>query len=132
MAGVLGASLLTTWVTFVPCFLFIFLGAPYVERLRHNPAPDRRPDRHHRRRRRRHRQPRGLLRLHTLFDDTTAVDTGPFHFEVPVWSSWDPLAFTLTGVALVLMFRASWTPLRTLGACAAAGLVVTLVDALLG
>ena len=30
------ASLLTTWVTFVPCFLFILLGAPYVERLRHN------------------------------------------------------------------------------------------------
>ena len=32
------ASLLTTWVTFVPCFLFIFLGAPYVERLRGNHA----------------------------------------------------------------------------------------------
>ena len=32
------ASLLTTWVTFVPCFLFIFLGAPYVERLRGNRA----------------------------------------------------------------------------------------------
>ena len=30
------ASLLTVWVTFVPCFLFIFLGAPYVERLRGN------------------------------------------------------------------------------------------------
>jgi len=30
------ASLLVTWVTFVPCFLFIFLGAPYVERLRNN------------------------------------------------------------------------------------------------
>ena len=30
------AALLTTWVTFVPCFLFILLGAPYVERLRHN------------------------------------------------------------------------------------------------
>jgi chromate transporter len=30
------AALLTTWVTFVPCFLFVFLGAPYVERLRHN------------------------------------------------------------------------------------------------
>ena len=28
------ASLLVTWVTFVPSFLFIFLGAPYVERLR--------------------------------------------------------------------------------------------------
>ena len=30
------AALLTTWVTFVPCFLFILLGAPYVERLRGN------------------------------------------------------------------------------------------------
>jgi len=35
LAGVLGASL-TVWVTFVPCFLWIFLGAPYVERLREN------------------------------------------------------------------------------------------------
>ncbi|MGE3406752.1 MAG: chromate efflux transporter [Pirellulales bacterium] len=34
-AGVVG-SLLTTWVTFVPCFLWIFLGAPYIERLRGN------------------------------------------------------------------------------------------------
>jgi chromate transporter len=30
------ASVVTTWVTFVPCFLWIFLGAPYVERLRGN------------------------------------------------------------------------------------------------
>jgi chromate transporter len=34
-AGILG-SILTTWVTFVPCFLWIFLGAPYIERLRGN------------------------------------------------------------------------------------------------
>jgi chromate transporter len=32
-AGVIGAAL-TTWVTFVPCFLWIFLGAPYIEALR--------------------------------------------------------------------------------------------------
>ncbi|HEV8693007.1 MAG TPA: chromate efflux transporter, partial [Lysobacter sp.] len=37
LAAVLGA-LLTTWVTFVPCFLFVFVGAPYVETLRHNRA----------------------------------------------------------------------------------------------
>jgi len=37
MAGVL-ASVLTTWVTFVPCFLWIFLGAPFVEGLRQNHA----------------------------------------------------------------------------------------------
>tara|TARA_R100000935_G_scaffold52462_2_gene79659 strand:- start:514 stop:1959 length:1446 start_codon:yes stop_codon:yes gene_type:complete len=36
-AGIL-ASLLATWVTFVPCFLWIFLGAPYVETLRGNQA----------------------------------------------------------------------------------------------
>ena len=35
VAATLGA-LLTTWVTFVPCFVFIFVGAPYVERLRGN------------------------------------------------------------------------------------------------
>jgi chromate transporter len=35
VAGILG-SVITTWVTFVPCFLWIFLGAPYIERLRGN------------------------------------------------------------------------------------------------
>jgi len=35
LSGVLGA-LLTVWVTFVPCFLWIFQGAPYVEALRGN------------------------------------------------------------------------------------------------
>ena len=37
MAGCLGA-LVTTWVTFAPCFLWIFLGAPYIEALRGNRA----------------------------------------------------------------------------------------------
>ena len=37
LAGTLG-GLLATWVTFVPCFLWIFAGAPYVERLRANRA----------------------------------------------------------------------------------------------
>jgi chromate transporter len=35
LAGVLG-SIVTTWVTFVPCFIWIFLGAPYIERIRGN------------------------------------------------------------------------------------------------
>jgi len=35
LAGVVGA-VVTTWVTFVPCFLWIFAGAPYVEALRRN------------------------------------------------------------------------------------------------
>ncbi len=37
LAGATIGALITTWVTFVPCFLFVFLGAPYVEKLRHQP-----------------------------------------------------------------------------------------------
>jgi chromate transporter len=35
VGGIVG-SLLTTWVTFVPCFFWVFLGAPYIEQLRGN------------------------------------------------------------------------------------------------
>lgn len=127
-AGMLVGSLLTTWVTFVPCFLFIFLGAPYVERLRHNP----------------HLTAAltgitaavvGVIAslavffgLHTLFDRSAEHDLGPLHVELPVWSTWDPLAFALTAIALLLMFRWGWSPLRTLGLCAVLGLVATLVS----
>jgi chromate transporter len=37
LAGATIGSLITTWATFVPCFLFVFLGAPHVEHLRHQP-----------------------------------------------------------------------------------------------
>ena len=41
LAGTLG-GLLATWVTFVPCFLWIFLGAPFMEKLRGNKSLKRR------------------------------------------------------------------------------------------
>ena len=59
--------------------------------------------------------------------DTRVVAGGPVTLEIPVLSSWDPLAFALTGVALLLLLWRGWTPLRTLGLCAAVGLVVGLV-----
>jgi chromate transporter len=37
LAGILGATV-ATWATFAPSFLWIFLGAPYIERLRDNRA----------------------------------------------------------------------------------------------
>ena len=37
LAGATAGALLTTWVTFLPCFLFIFLGGPHVEHLRNQP-----------------------------------------------------------------------------------------------
>ncbi len=124
------AALLTTWVTFVPCFLFILLGAPYVERLRGN---------------------RGLtsaltgitaavvgvianlalyFALHTLFDDTRRIMTGPLSFEVPQLDSIQWAALAITGLGCLLTFRLRWSVLRTLGACALAGVVVGLAQAL--
>jgi len=125
--AMLVGSLLVTWVTFVPCFIFIFLGAPYVERLRNNIHLTAALT--------------GItaavvgviaslavyFSLHTLFDTTRLVDAGPFRFEIPVLSTWDPLAFALTAVALALMFWRGWSPLCTLGVCAALGLVATLL-----
>jgi len=121
------ASLLVTWVTFVPCFLFIFLGAPYVERLRSNVHLGAALT--------------GVtaavvgvianlavfFALHTLFEVARTLHRGPVDLEVPVLSSWDPVAFALTGVALAMVFWLRWSTLRVLGACAALGLVVTLV-----
>jgi chromate transporter len=126
LAAVL-ASLLVTWVTFVPCFLFIFLGAPYVERLRSNVHLGAALT--------------GVtaavvgvianlavfFALHTLFEADRTLHWGPVDLEVPVLSSWDPVAFALTGVALAMVFWLRWSTLRVLGACAALGLAVTLL-----
>jgi chromate transporter len=126
--AMLVGSLLVTWVTFVPCFLLIFLGAPYVERLRNNTHLTAALT--------------GItaavvgviaslavyFSLHTLFDTTRLVDAGPLHLELPVLTTWDPLAFALTAVALALMFWRDWSPLRTLGVCAALGLLATLLS----
>ena len=65
--------------------------------------------------------------LHTLFDDVRRVGAGPIDLEVPVWASWDPVAVAITGVALVLVLLRGWSPLRTLGVCAALGVGVFLV-----
>jgi chromate transporter len=120
------AAMLTTWVTFVPCFLFILLGAPYVERLRHNTNLTAALT--------------GItaavvgviaslaafFAVHTLFGQTRHVTTGPLDFQAPVWSSvqLDAVAITLLGGYLI--FHRGWSVLRTLGVCALAGVAVTV------
>jgi chromate transporter len=121
------ASLLVTWVTFVPCFLFIFLGAPYVERLRNN-----------------HHLTAALtgitaavvgvianlavfFALHNLFDRSRVLTWGPVDLDLPILTSWDPVAFATTAVALALIFGRKWSTMRTLGVCAVLGLVSTLI-----
>ena len=123
------ASLLTTWVTFVPCFLFILLGAPYVERLRGNRSLSTALT--------------GItaavvgviaslaiyFAIHTLFARTRLIDNGLFSFEVPSIDSvqWTPLAITVLGCLLI--FWRKWSALRTLGVCAVVGVCAGLVIA---
>ena len=121
------ASLLTTWVTFVPSFLFIFLGAPYVERLRGNQALSAALT--------------GItaavvgvianlavyFALHTMFADVTIRDWGPVRLDVPDLSTVRPVALAITVVAALLIFRLRWSVLRTLGACALLGVGAALI-----
>jgi chromate transporter len=124
LAAVLGA-LLTTWVTFVPCFAFIFLGAPYVERLRGNATLTAALT--------------GVtaaivgvianlaffFAVHTLF---RRVQTAAFvRLDLPVWSSVRPVELAIAVAALVMIFVARWSVLRTLGCCAGLGLLAAVV-----
>jgi chromate transporter len=124
------ASLLTTWVTFVPCFVFVFVGAPYVERLRGNHALSAALS--------------GIMAavvgvianlalyfaIHTLFREVDTVTWGPVHIQLPVVDTLKPLSVAVAVLAALLLFRARWSVLRTLGACACVGLVVGVLDAL--
>ena len=126
LAGTLG-GLLATWVTFVPCFLWIFLGAPFIERLRGNAAVA------------------GALAaitaavvgvvlnlavwfaLHTLFRDTAPVALGPIRFDAPVAASIDPWATLLAAGAAAAVFVLRANIIVTLLASAAAGLALHLL-----
>jgi chromate transporter len=126
VAGTIGA-LLTTWVTFVPAFLLVFLGAPYVERLRHN------------------RTVADALAgvtaavvgvianlavyfaTHTLFDDLHRLSWGPVQPEVADPTTLRPLAVVIGLVAAVMLFKLRWSVLRTLGVCALLGIAAALV-----
>jgi chromate transporter len=124
-AAVVGA-LLTTWVTFVPCFLWIFLGAPFVETLRGNRALS------------------GALAaitaavvgvilnlamwfgLHVLFGEVRTVERFGISLDVPVLATIDPAALVLMLAAVLAVFRFKVGMLAVLAACSAAGVVYFL------
>lgn len=126
VAGLLGAGL-TTWVTFAPCFLWIFAMAPWIERLEHA-----------------RRLQGGLAALtaavvgvianlslwfapHVLFARVGEGRLGPLSVTLPDWASLDLRALGLTVLAAALLFRLRVPLLWTLAACAAAGLVAGLI-----
>jgi chromate transporter len=124
-AGTLG-GLLATWVTFTPCFLWIFLGAPYIERLRGN-------------------QPlAGALSaitaavvgvilnlaiwfaIHSIFRETRPFTSSGLSMDMPVLTSLDPWALALTVAAVIAIFRFKAGMIPTLITCSAVGVVLYL------
>jgi chromate transporter len=121
LAGTLG-GLLATWVTFTPCFLWIFLGAPFVETLRGNKALSA-----------------ALaaitaavvgvilnlavwFAIHTMFREVRPLHLfGGVGFDAPVLASVNLWAVALSAAALLAVFRFKVGMLQTLAACAAAG-----------
>ncbi|MBL8890832.1 MAG: chromate efflux transporter [Planctomycetaceae bacterium] len=103
-AAIVG-SIVTTWVTFAPCFLWVFAGAPYIERLRGNEKMN------------------GIMSaisaavvgvivslaiwfsLNTLFAKVSEVSGYGFYLLVPVWSSFDPAAAVIATCAFGAIFR---------------------------
>jgi chromate transporter len=126
LGGVL-AALLTLWVTFAPSFLWIFLGAPYIERLRGN------------------RLLAGALAaitaavvgvilnlalwfaLHVLFATVDERQLGILRLWVPDWASLDPWALGLAVASLLAMLRFGLGMVPTLAAAAAIGMAIRLL-----
>jgi chromate transporter len=126
LAGVLG-SVVTVWVTFVPCFLWIFLGAPYIEALRGN------------------RWLQASLSaitaavvgvilnlsiwfgLHVVFHEVTERNFGPLRVYVPALHSLDLAALGLAALSILALFRFKLGVPKTLAASAVAGAVLVLL-----
>jgi chromate transporter len=129
VAGTLG-GLLATWVTFTPCFLWIFLGAPFIEAMRGN---------------------KGLagalsaitaavvgvilnlsiwFALHTVFRDTVPVRAFGLSFDKPVLASLDIVALTLAAAAAIAIFRFNVGMLIVLATSCLAGVALRLAGAI--
>lgn len=128
VAGVLG-SIVTVWVTFVPCFLWIFLGAPYIEALRGN--------------RTLHDALSSItaaivgvilnlaiwFAVHAVFGHVEERRFGAIQLLIPEWHSLSLPALILTVLAMVAMFRFKLGMGKTLAGSAMLGVVWKVVFA---
>jgi chromate transporter len=129
LAGTLG-GLLATWCTFVPCFLWIGLGAPFIERLRDNKPLN------------------GALAgitaavvgvilnlaiwfaLHTWFREAQHVRAFWFSFDFPLVASIEPWAVVLSIGAMIAIFRFKAGMIQTLLACSVASVILYFAGAI--
>lgn len=115
-------ALLATWVTFVPCFLWIFLGAPFIERLRGNVAISG-----------------GMAAitaavvgvilnlaiwfgLHVLFSEVATFQAGPLSIQLPVLPSVEWASVVLTLLAVFGIFRLKMSVMTVLFGTAVLGM----------
>ncbi|MFU8822422.1 MAG: chromate efflux transporter [Gammaproteobacteria bacterium] len=126
MAGLL-ASVVATWATFAPCFVWIFVGAPWVDRLLGRPRLS------------------GAMAgvgaavvgavlnlslwfaLHVLFERIETLQLGPLRILVPAFSTLDLASALFAAGALALLAWRGWGMLAVLGLAASAGMVLSLV-----
>ncbi|MGE0341187.1 MAG: chromate efflux transporter [Xanthobacteraceae bacterium] len=125
LAATLG-GLLATWVTFAPCFLWIFAGAPYIETLRNNKAFSA-----------------ALAAItaaivgvilnlavwfavHVIFSQTRTITFGPLNFDAPVLASLNPWAAILSTGAILAMFVFRIGMIPVIAVCAAIAIALYL------
>jgi chromate transporter len=126
LAGTLG-GIVAKWATFAPSFLFIFIGAPYVEALRNNRALN------------------AVLStimaavvgvilnlavwfaIHTLFAQVTVKHVLGMTLQIPALSSLDLGSLLLSGAAMLALFRFKLGMMTTLAGCCIAGIVIHMI-----
>jgi chromate transporter len=126
LGGLLGA-VIATWVTFAPCFLWVFAGAPHIERMRHN------------------RKLSSALAtitaavvgvilnlalwfaLHVMFAEVNTFGFGPVDLLVPDLASFNTGAFLIAVATGVVLLRLRWNLILVLLLAAAAGIVVSTI-----
>ena len=123
IAGIIGASL-TVWVTFAPCFLWIFTFAPWIERMQNS------------------RWLKGGLAaltaavvgvianlsvwfaLHVLFRQIDTQSFGPIRLFTPEWTSFDWRAAMLAALSAYFLFGRKWNIIKILGTIGLSGLLL--------
>jgi chromate transporter len=122
LAAAVTASAVMLWTTFAPCFVWIFVLAPWMETVRAS-----------------RRLSAALaavsaavvgvvlhlamwFAIHVLFRETRTVERGGVDVELPAGNSVDVVAVAIAALAAVLLLRARWPLFAVLGTCALAGL----------
>jgi chromate transporter len=127
ISGGVAAAAMTLWATFAPCFLWVFAGAPYVERLQSMPRFSS--------------ALAGITAavvgvilnlsiwfgLHVVFAEVERLEAGPVSMSWPVWSSVQWATLPLIGIAALALLRFHISVLTTLVICAGLGVALSLV-----